>query len=411
MNKKLTLFYRIAFCALLSLPVAAWSQFQIPNNGFEQWDGGYTSEPTHWNTFSSSDGSYASLASSNHHYRRSGHRPGGSGNYYLTIYTKSIMGVKANGNMTTGRIHAGSMSAASSDNYNYTQRSNSSHCLPFTATPDSLYVWVSFYAESSNSEAQITAILHGDNDFQAPNHENNSSLYKARAEVRTKRTTGSASSMAWRQIKVPFVYSGSASPAYLLVNMTTNRQPGGGDKNDSLSIDDIQLIYSAWLTDLKVNGETIPGFDKGRLNYTIHVDDIDNLTADDITATTEVDDASVQIQVSLSDVNETDAYIYVTVTAEDGSEKEYLVLATTNEIAEDIDTYTPESSPSVFPNPANHTITVVMDHYMEIIDITGHRVSYLNGNGTHRVNVSHLPKGFYTVRIDGNKTTKLVINR
>ena len=77
----------------------------------------------------------------------------------------------------------------------------------------------------------------------------------------------------------------------------------------------------------------------------------------------------------------------------------------------DIDTYTPESSPSVFPNPANHTITVVMDHYMEIIDITGHRVSYLNANGTHRVNVSHLPKGFYTVRIDGNKTTKLVINR
>ncbi|MCR5193373.1 MAG: T9SS type A sorting domain-containing protein [Bacteroidales bacterium] len=411
MTKNITLFYKIAFCAMLSLPFAAWCQFQIPNNGFEQWDGGYTSEPTHWNTFSSSDGSYSSLASSNHHYRRSGHRPGGSGNYYLTIYTKSIMGIKANGNMTTGRVHAGSTSATSSDNYNYTQRDNSSHCLPFTATPDSLYAWVSFYAESGNSEAQITAILHGDNDFKSPNNENNTSLYKARAEIRTKRTTGSASSMAWRQIKVPFVYSGTSSASYLLVNMTTNRQAGEGSKNDSLSIDDIQLIYSAWLTDIKVNGETISGFEKGRLNYTIHVDDIDNLTADDIQATTEVDDASVQIQVSLSDINtDTDADIYVTVTAEDGTEKEYYILATTRPVDVGIEANTKETA-RIFPNPANETITIDMNHSVEIIDITGHSALRFNSTGTNRIDVSHLAKGVYTVLIDGTKTTKLIINR
>ena len=64
----------------LAATAAAQAPFQLPNPGFEQWDGGYDSEPTHWNTFESCDGSYASLASSNHHYRRSGHRPGGSGN-------------------------------------------------------------------------------------------------------------------------------------------------------------------------------------------------------------------------------------------------------------------------------------------------------------------------------------------
>ncbi len=175
------------------------STFQLPNAGFEQWDGGYDKEPTYWNTFESSDGSYASLASDNHHYRRSGHRPGGTGNYYLTIYTKSIIGIKANGNMTTGRIHAGSMSAASEENYNYTQRSNSEHCRPFTATPDSMYVWVSFYAASSSSVAQVEAIIHGDNDFRAPNHVGDASKYKGCGADHPHLFVGIASQLAAAQ--------------------------------------------------------------------------------------------------------------------------------------------------------------------------------------------------------------------
>ena len=183
--------------ALSMIAMVANAQYQLPNPGFEQWDGDNTSEPTHWNTFSSSDGTWASLASSNHHYRRNGGRPGSVGSHFLTIYTKSIVGVKANGNMTTGRIHAGSTSASSSENYNYTQRGNSNHCQPFTGTPDSMYVWVSYYAESGSSEAQISAILHGDNDFRAPNHENDASLYCGKAVAQFTRTTSSSSSDQW----------------------------------------------------------------------------------------------------------------------------------------------------------------------------------------------------------------------
>ena len=49
-------------------------------------------------------------------------------------------------------------SAASSDNYNYTQRSNADHSLAFTGTPDSMYVWVSYYAASGSSQGQVSAI-------------------------------------------------------------------------------------------------------------------------------------------------------------------------------------------------------------------------------------------------------------
>ena len=106
--------------ALFAAPsLNAQTIYQLPNAGFEQWDSDeLTAEPTNWNSFATSDGPWASLASSPHHYHRHGSRPGGTGSHYLTIYTQSIIGIKANGNMTTGRIHAGGITPTSSDNYN-----------------------------------------------------------------------------------------------------------------------------------------------------------------------------------------------------------------------------------------------------------------------------------------------------
>ena len=386
----------------------AQNSYQLPNPSFEQWDGGDESEPTHWNTFSTSDGSYASLASSNHHYRRSGHRPGGTGDYYLTIYTTSIIGIKANGNMTTGRVHAGAMSASSSENYNYTQRSNSDHCQPFTATPDSLYVWVSFYAESNSSIAQITAIIHGDVDYKSPNDDGDFSLYKAMALARTTRTTSSASQMQWTQLKVPFKYVGSSEASYILVNMTTNYMPGEGAKNDSLSIDDMEFIYSAWLTDLKFRGRTVDGFGKANFDYTVHVDDINNLSPNDITYSTEVDDATVNVEV-LQLNSDTIAEIVVTVTAEDGTtQKVYTIRATTSNT---VSLQVPESEAfSIYPNPASETLTIEGNSEITIIDIQGRDVIRKEVKGRADIDISGLPKGVYMVRDNKGQSKKIVKN-
>lgn len=373
--------------------MSAQNIYQLPNPGFEQWDGGDESEPTHWNTFSSSDGTYSSLASSNHHYRLSGSRPGGTGNYFLTIYTKSIMGIKANGNMTTGRIHAGSMSPSSSDNYNYTQRSNSDHCQPFTATPDSLYVWVSFYASNASSTAQISAVIHGNSDYISPNHDNQPSLYKGIAVAQTTRTTTSIA-MSWKQLKVPFVYSGNSEARYILMSMTTNYLAGQGDANDALSIDDIEFIYSAWLTDIKLNGTTIDGFSKGKLKYVVHVDDINTLSPDDVSYTTEVDDATVNVEVLQNDCD-TVADILLTVTAEDGTtRKVYNIRATTGNPSS-LDSPSEERSIKVYPNPASETLTIETEGDIEIVDMKGCTVLCQNCHGATRIDISHLPKGLY----------------
>jgi len=397
-------FISFIICAVI---IDAQNTFQIPNSGFEQWDGDETSEPTHWNTFSSSDGSYASLASSNHHYRRAGHRTGGEGNYYLTIYTKSIMGIKANGNMTTGRVHAGAVSATSSSNYNYTQRSNADHCLPFTATPDSLYVWVSFYATNSTSTAQIAAIIHGDSDFKAPNEENTTSLFKGRAVAQTTPTTPSATVPIWIQLKVPFVYNGQSEARYMLVNMTTNYTPGEGDKNDSLMIDDIELIYSSWLTDIKYKGMTLEGFSKGKLNYTIHVDDINQLSADNFSCTTEVDDASVSVEVKHLDCD-TAAEVDITVTAEDGSERHYTIKATTGN-AVGIGTQAANATPLLYPNPASDVVNIEAHGTVRITDISGRTLITQPVDGKEAISLRHLPDGIYLLTIDGKQHGKLVV--
>lgn len=387
---------------LLSVAIGVAAQYQLPNGGFEQWDGSSaTAEPSHWNSFATADGSYASLASSTHHYHRYGGRPGSTGSSYLTIYTKSIMGVKANGNMTTGRIHAGAMSASSSNNYNYTQRSNSAHCQPFSGTPDSMYVWVSYYAKSASSRAQVSAYLHGNNDFRAPNDEGSHSLYRATAIARFTRTTSSASSMQWQQLKVPFVYDGNSSVSYILVNLTTNATPGGGDANDSLSIDDIEFIYSAWLTGISVAGTPIDGFNKGVMDYCVHVDD---LTAE-VIGSTEVNDATISTE--RQPVDDTTVRVLLTVTAEDNvTVRRYSVTLTTGTVGI-ANIHDGRQPLRVYPNPAADKVTVWADGLLELCDLEGHTLRRLQAHGHTQLDLSTLPTGSYLLR-NGHKTATII---
>ena len=387
------------FALLLAATVAASAQYQLPNAGFEQWDGGNTSEPTHWNSFATSDGSYSSLASSPHHYRRSGHRPGGTGSYYLTIYTKSILGIKANGNMTTGRIHAGSMSAESSDNYNYTQRSNSAHCQPFSGTPDSMYVWVSFYAASGSSQAQVSAILHGDNDFKAPNEENTASKYCGKAAAHFTRTTSSASSMHWQQVKVPFTYNGTATPAYMLVNITTNKTPGAGDGNDSLSIDDIEFVYSSWLTGINIAGHPLSGFEKGCLSYTVRVADSTLLDQDCIEAVAEAADATVSIERAEVDTVPSTTVFTITVMAEDGvSTHTYTVRLTTDPSAPSGIDPVGATRLAAWPSPTADILHVDAEGEVALYDMGGRLLRQTTAHGTASIDMTDLPAGIYLLR-------------
>ena len=398
MKKALLLATLIATC------LTGHSQYQLPNPGFEQWDGmSATAEPEHWNSFATSDGTFAGMASAPHHYHRSGGRPGSDGSSYLTIYAKSVVGVTANGNMTTGCIHAGGMSASSSSNYNYTKRSNSAHCQPFSGTPDSMYVWVSFYAASASSKAQISAILHGNTDFKSPNEEYDPSLSRATAKALIDRTTTSATAMQWQQIKAPFIYTGGSSVNYILVNITTNANAGEGNPNDSLSVDDIEFIYSAWLTAITVGGSAIADFDKGVMDYTVHVDDLDA----EVNAVTEVADATMAFGRQV--VDDTTVLVTIDVTAEDNvTLRHYTVTLTTGAPAVGIDS--PSASGkhlAVYPNPTADKITVVADGTVEICNLEGQTLLTHPANGQATIDLSPIPSGLYLVRCGHHTATVL----
>lgn len=314
------------------------------------------------------------------------------------------MGIKANGNMTTGRIHAGSMTAASSDNYNYTQRSNADHCQPFTGTPDSMYIWVSFYAKTSDAQAQVSAILHGNNDFRSPNQEGDASLYCGKAVARFHRTTSSDNTMQWQKIKVPFVYDGQAEPAYMLVNLTTNATPGSGDGNDSLSIDDIEFIYSSWLNGISVAGVPVDGFSKSVMDYTVRVEDASMLASCEVTATPEVADATVSIVRNM--VDDTTALVTITVTAEDGvSTHTYSVTLTTSQ---NLGVNAAEEQCLVYPNPTSGIVCVEADGVVSLHDMAGRHVMSSMVHGSTTIDLSSLPSGIYLLRY-GNVIRRLIV--
>lgn len=290
--------FRIALVVVLLLvPVLGRAQYQLLNPGFESWEGtSVNSRPSQWSSFPQADGSWAWAASTAQHYHRNGGRPGTSGSSYLTIYSRSVLGIVANGNMTTGQIHAGSTSASSSSNYNYTHR-GSAYCHTFSGTPDSMYVWVSYYAANASSQGSVRAYLHSDSDFRDPNDCTTANLYCGKAVSQFNRTTTSASTPTWVQQRVPFVYDGTSSVNYVLMSMTTNTTAGGGSANDSLSVDDIEFIYSAWLDSLYVNDVAVADFQRDSFNYAYSLPDVAALQSATVSYVAQASDAITAVDV------------------------------------------------------------------------------------------------------------------
>ena len=266
--KKLLMFsVMFVLLGLLSLKAQV---YQLPNAGFENWDGtSSSSEPTGWNSFGTSECTLifgCSSAQQTHHENSSDARPGSTGSHSCRIYATSILGVVANGNMTTGRIHAGSMSASGSDNYNVTYPSQSGFNQPFNGKPDYLKFWAKVHCSSSSEQARVCAIIHNNNAVRDPII---SSDNQNIAGVAAMNFSGNNT---WQEYTVPFSYSyGNASAEYILFTFTTNKTPGGGSSGDEVFMDDIEFIYISTLSDLKSNGQTVAGFDANTLTYNIEL--------------------------------------------------------------------------------------------------------------------------------------------
>ena len=236
-------------CLASSLAMAQYGT-QFENRGFESWSnygsGNSTIEPVHWHSTKSASGTFSGWLSQQIE-PSAVVRPGSSGTKSVRLWPTSVVGVTANGNMTNGRMNAGSMSATGSGNYNYTQRSDERFNTPITTVPDSIAVWVCFRSADPNQEAEVRAAIHGNADFKFVS---NGTMEPADqlVAIATKhftRTAEAGGNYNWKRLSIPFNQNGPCNdPRYILFTITTNKIPGEGGTADDLLVDDILLIYN-----------------------------------------------------------------------------------------------------------------------------------------------------------------------
>ncbi len=252
-----------SLCLALAVGLTATAQsgsYQIPNSDFNNWAA--DNEPGNgWNSFPSATGSMSGMGigSSPKPSKDTG-RSGAANDYSCKLYSNSIMGVKANGNLTTGRINMGHMKPADASNHNFTDRSASTHSLRFAGRPDAVEFYAKFTPGSGNDRGRGQFILHGDVDYKDPEDASQASYKVGIASVEVP------ASADWTYFSGKFTYL-TEQPAtqYMLASFTTNPTPGGS-KDDYLWIDDVKLIYYHSLTALSYEGATL-NFNENTLNY------------------------------------------------------------------------------------------------------------------------------------------------
>ena len=248
-------FALLAAAVLLSGAAQAQNRPQITNGDFETWTFDGANLPNYFNSFQTADGLFSGLAydKNNRQVKRStDKRPGSKGSYSCSIWSRRVWGVNAQGNLTTGRVHAGGTSATSEKNFNYSDRDGyntlngfKNPCaMPFTGRPDSLVVWVKFTpngTDSSHPYAKVTATIHSDYEYIDGYAQTSDSKYVVATAI---NMTIAKTNGQWKRLSIPFVYKNNgAQPKYILLSAATNAYPGGGHENDYLYLDDITLVY------------------------------------------------------------------------------------------------------------------------------------------------------------------------
>lgn len=220
--------------------LTGFSQTQVNNSGFENWEGsGDNEEPVDWNSFMSANCTLGLLCGTAQKKQVEKSTDAHSGTYSARIWSRSVIGIVANGNLTVGQVNMGSSSANDANNYNYTNRSDAKFSEAFTGKPDSLVVWVKYTPVTATDQARISATIHDDYDYRDPEDANATPHVVGKAELDYGKTNG------WQRISIPFTYNGAATtPAYILITFTTNKTPGGGKANDEVLIDDLEMIYN-----------------------------------------------------------------------------------------------------------------------------------------------------------------------
>lgn len=223
---------------------------QIGNGGFEDWRGVSDSNhaPENWNSFETNEGDLATMARAVQVGVAKDHRPGSNGLYCADIWSRSVLGVVAQGNLTTGCINAGAAFADDKGNYNYSKTADPNKSETLSKIPTAIRFWAKFVPSAVNARhpnAHMEAVVHDNFDYITyckPEYESDAEKSHVIARARKDFPTTDGE---WQEFVVPFTWTGNAPDGqlHIIVNLATNADPGEGQTGDHLYIDDVELLY------------------------------------------------------------------------------------------------------------------------------------------------------------------------
>ena len=299
---------------------------QIPNSGFEKYHkAGSIDEANAWHSFGSCDGKFASMVKGTAHTEAvKDVCPGTTGTTSLRIFSTSILGISANGTVTTGRMSAGSVSATDKSNHAYLDMSKTDvdgNGDPFyaalTAFPDSIGVWMKYNPGKSGLKASISAVITDGTYYQDPEDKTYNNVVAKASNTNIEENGGS-----WQYVTVPFDYASYEKPEgqeiagrAMLVTMSTCATPGGGTGNDNLYVDDLRLIYNYKPQALVYNGVAFADFATDKFEYTLT--GVDKFDEDFLTAVVPSDEYDESKVVVEDEENPGNGTVYYTLISGD----------------------------------------------------------------------------------------------
>lgn len=222
-----TLFYSLVGILFMH---SLFAQQQIENGDFENWEnqGSAEEEPVDWSSLKTADalaGTAPSVLSPD---------TGRNGGLCARLEVKEVplIGIKANGIMTNGRVHA---DFNPENGYVFTDPNDAQWNTACSDRPDSIVGWYK-YEPQNGDKGKIEVILHVAQGNLPYNGTETNMIGRAKYEFTAQQTT-------WTRFAKAFNYVSQQAPEYILTTVasgdSTISQTGS-----TLWIDDISLVYN-----------------------------------------------------------------------------------------------------------------------------------------------------------------------
>ena len=246
-------------------------------------------EPNAWHHIMSATGNFASFVNETQHvFPTDDVRPGTTGKKAVKMESSSVLGISANGTITTGRMKADSYTASDPTNCTFMDLSLTDvdgngqlFANNIAGEPTALHFWYKFKmgarnsGNAANKTASVNALLTDGTYCQDPADKEYNNIVAVAKDVTSMGDTNGE----WKEMTVNFSYKDvDVFPASLLITFSTCAVAGGGssDNNDPdvLYIDDVELVYAPVPVALNIFDIPVEGFSADKTTYNVTVPEV-----------------------------------------------------------------------------------------------------------------------------------------